>query len=215
MSSPTVETFQPCAESPAAESASRSSSCRTRSGTPPRRRSSCPAGSRRRGSACARPSSLRRAPWPTRCAARSTSCRAARCRRSPSRKDQISRVSGKWTMYFSVLHGQGTSLLSRRERRADRVHARHDALEVVVDHVEDRPPDAGHDPHVDDDVRRVGELHADLRHGRADRTHAEGEDVHRPAAHAAVEQPLQRLRASRTGRPSCWSGRRLPSRASR
>ena len=40
---------------------------------------------RRRGSACARPSSLRRAPCSTRCAARSISCRAARCRRSPSR----------------------------------------------------------------------------------------------------------------------------------
>jgi hypothetical protein len=28
----------------------------------------------------------------------------------PDPYDQISRVSGKWTMYFSLLHGHGTSL---------------------------------------------------------------------------------------------------------
>ena len=44
-----------------------------------------------------------------RCAARSTSCRAARCRRSPEPKDQIIRSSGNWTMYLVSLHGQATS----------------------------------------------------------------------------------------------------------
>ncbi len=87
--------------------------------------------------------------------------------------------------------GPGYVLLSRRERGADGVHARHDALSVVVDLREDGQTDAGHDAHVDDDVRRVGELHADLRHGRADWSHAERQHVHGPPAHGAVEQLLE------------------------
>ena len=88
----------------------------------------------------------------------------------PDPYDQISRVSGKWTMYFSSLHGHGTSAWPGRERRADAVHARHDALVVLVDLREHRQADPRHDPHADDDVGRVGELHADLRHRRADRS---------------------------------------------
>ena len=49
------------------------------------RSASCPRAIRRRGSACARRASPARGPSPRRCAARSTSCPAARCRRSPSR----------------------------------------------------------------------------------------------------------------------------------
>ena len=64
---------------------------------------------------------------------------------------------------------------------------------VLVDLLEHRQADARHDPHVDHDVRRVGQLHADLRHRRADRTHAERQHVHRAAAHAAVEKLLQLL----------------------
>ena len=45
--------------------------------------------------------------------------------------------------------------------------------------------DAGHDPHVQDDVLAVGDLHADFREPRARRTHQEGDDVHRPALHCA------------------------------
>ena len=51
----------------------------------------------------------------------------------PDPNDQISRVSGKWTMYFSGLQGHGHIGLARRERHADAVHARHDALDVLVD----------------------------------------------------------------------------------
>ena len=47
---------------------------------------------------------------------------------------------------------------------------------------------ARHDAHADRDVERIGELHADLRQRRADRAHDERHDVHRPPAHAAVEQ---------------------------
>ena len=46
-----------------------------------------------------------------------------------------------------------------------------------------RAAHAGHDPHVHDDVRRVGQLDADLRDRRADRAHAERDHVHRAAAH--------------------------------
>ena len=36
-----------------------------------------------------------------------------------------------------------------------------------------------------DDVGRIGELDADLGDGRADRPHAEGDDVQRAALHAS------------------------------
>ena len=85
----------------------------------------------------------------------------------------------------------GHVLLAGRERGADGVHAGHDALLALVDLREDGQADPGHDPHADDDVGRVGELHADLRHRRADRPHAERQHVHRPPAHRAAEQLLQ------------------------
>ena len=43
-------------------------------------------------------------------------------------------------------------------------------------------------PHVDDDVRRVGDLDADLGDLRAGRAHDVGHDVHLAALHGAVEQ---------------------------
>ena len=52
------------------------------------------AGSRARGSACARRASPPRAPARRRCAARSTSCRAARCRRSRSRRSRSASPRG-------------------------------------------------------------------------------------------------------------------------
>lgn len=45
----------------------------------------------------------------------------------------------------------------------------------------------GHDAHRAHDVRRVGELHADLGVRRVQRAHAERDHVHDPAAHAARE----------------------------
>ncbi len=54
----------------------------------------------------------------------------------PDPYDQISRVSGKWTMYlFSELHGQGTSACPRLERGADGMDAGHE-LAVVAQHLE-------------------------------------------------------------------------------
>ena len=78
--------------------------------------------SRRRGSACARPSSLRRARCSRRCAGRSISCRAARCRRSRSRssRSRASRESGRCTSPCCT----ATARPSGRARAARRRSAR-------------------------------------------------------------------------------------------
>ena len=55
-------------------------------------------------------------------------------------------------MYFVSLQGQGTSCSPGLERHADRVHAGHDALHVLVDLGEDRCADTSHDAHLRDDV---------------------------------------------------------------
>ena len=95
-------------------------------------------------------------------------------------------------MYFSLsLHGQATSFCARRERRADRMHARHERA-VLAEPVGDRAAHARHDAHVDGDVGGIGDLDADLRDRRADRPHRERHHVHRAPAHAAVEQAVQR-----------------------
>ena len=94
---------------------------------------------------------------------------------------------------LGVVAGPGDVLLAGCERRADGVHAGDDALVVLVDLGEDGSADAGHDAHVDDGVGGVGELDADLRHGRADGAHGEGQDVHGAAAHAAAEERLELL----------------------
>ena len=198
----------PALEALRAGSAWRSWSCRRRSGTRRRRRSSRPRGSRRPGSACARRASPRRAPCTRRCAARSTSCRAARCRRSrePKRPDR------------ALLGEVDDVLVLRVARPGDVLLARPSGTPTECRHGTNSPSSpstsstalahAGHDPHVDDDVGGVGDLHADLRDGRADRAHAERHDVHRPARACTREQPgegaLHLLR-----RPSsCWSARR-------
>ena len=112
-------------------------------------------------------------------------------------------------MYFVVgLHGHGTSRLARRERRADRVQAGTKSPSVA-EHVERGAAHARHDPHVDDDVGRVGELDADLRDRRAERAHAERDHVHRAAAHRSRRTARAASPASRPGAPSCWSARRL------
>ena len=77
--------------------------------------------------------------------------------------------------------------LARHQRRADAVHARHEVA-IVAEHLEHRAAHARHDAHVDRDVRRIGELDADVRDRRAERPHRERHHVHRAAAHAASEQ---------------------------
>jgi len=78
------------------------------------------------------------------------------------------------------------------ERRADGVHAR-DEHAVVAEGVEHGSAHPGHDLHVHRHIGRVGDLHTDLRDRRADRTHAEGDHVHRAPLHRAGEQLLQDL----------------------
>ena len=50
---------------------------------------------------------------------------------------------------------------------------------------------ARHQLHVDGDIGRVGQFDADVGDGRAERAHAERDDVHGAAAHAAVKQRLE------------------------
>ena len=90
-------------------------------------------------------------------------------------------------MYFSSLHGHATSCLARRERRADRVHGL-DPRRAAGDLAQHVGADAGHDADRGDGVGAVGDLHADVRERAADRAHRERHDVHRAAAHAALEE---------------------------
>ncbi len=69
--------------------------------------------------------------------------------------------------------------------------AGHYALFVFVDFLENIDSDARHDSHVHDYVGRVRELHPDLRHRTAYRSHTEGEHVHGASLHGAVELFLQ------------------------
>ena len=79
---------------------------------------------------------------------------------------------------------------ARGQRRAHGVHARHEVA-VVTQHVDGTLAHARHQLHVDGDIGRVGQLDADVGDGRAERAHAERDDVHGAAAHAAVKQRLE------------------------
>ncbi len=83
-------------------------------------------------------------------------------------------------------------LLTRGQRRTDRMNRRHEVA-VGTEDVPHLLRHARHDSHVYNDVRRIGDLHAAVRDVRAQRPHRERHDVHRAAAHATVEQALQRL----------------------
>ena len=85
----------------------------------------------------------------------------------------------------------GNILLAGREGHADRVHAWYDALVVFIDFCVDGQTNARHNAHVDHHVRRIGELHPDLRHGRTNRAHAERKYVHGSSFHRAVEELFQ------------------------
>ena len=76
------------------------------------------------------------------------------------------------------------------ERGAHRVQRRHEVA-VLADQLERRPAHPGHDAHVDDDVRRVGDLDTELGDPRAQRAHRERHHVHRATAHRAGEQALE------------------------
>ena len=53
-------------------------------------------------------------------------------------------------------------------------------------------PHTRHDAHAHGHIRRVGDLHADMRDGGADRPHGEGQHVHGAAPHAPCEQARSR-----------------------
>ena len=93
---------------------------------------------------------------------------------------------------FSALHGHGTSSAPSASGMPDRVHARHE-LAFGAERVQRAPAHARHDAHAHGDVRRVGQLHADVALVRAERTHREGHHVHRAPAHRACEQLVERL----------------------
>ncbi|OWW20117.1 hypothetical protein AYR66_12055 [Noviherbaspirillum denitrificans] len=81
-------------------------------------------------------------------------------------------------------------LLTRTQRLADGVHAGHE-LAFGAQHVVHGLAHAGHDAHVDGDVRGIGQLDADVGDRGTQRAHGERHHVHGAAAHAAVEQPVQ------------------------
>ena len=136
--------------------ASPGSSCRTPTGTRRSRSASARPGSRARGSACARPASLPCAPasWPG--AAPGTSCRAAHCRRSRSRRTR------------SCCPGEVQ--MKRRSGLRSPSECRHRVKSVGRQVVEGDRAHARHDAHVEHDVLAVGDLDADLGEARARRT---------------------------------------------
>jgi len=50
-----------------------------------------------------------------------------------------------------------------------------------------------HQFHINDDIRRIGKLHAELRNRRANRSHTKRHDIHRSAFHRTVEFRRKRL----------------------
>ena len=72
------------------------------------------------------------------------------------------------------------------------MHSAHE-IAVFAENLKHGASHPRHDVHVGDDVGRVGDLHADLGDGRADRTHAVGNNVHGAAHHRAREQSRQLL----------------------
>jgi hypothetical protein len=63
---------------------------------------------------------------------------------------------------------------------------------VGAEHVVHRAAHARHDAHVDRHVRRIGQFDADVGDRRTERAHRKRHHVHRAAAHAAVEQAVER-----------------------
>ena len=83
----------------------------------------------------------------------------------------------------------GLVLFAVLERRADGVHAGHE-LAGFTDHVIHGAAHARHEFHVDGHIGAVGQFHAHMGDGRAERAHGERNHVHGAACHAAVKQRL-------------------------
>src|ERR1700694_245874 len=80
-----------------------------------------------------------------------------------------------------LIAGPSNIALPRSERSANAMYARDHALFALVDFFEHAFADAGHDAHVDNYVRRIRQLDADLGHGAADGAHAERKHIHSAA----------------------------------
>ena len=87
--------------------------------------------------------------------------------------------------------GPGAIFLSRTERRADRVQAGNE-FAVGAEFLDHFCSDAGHDVHVADHVRAVGDLDADLGDGGIDRAHGKGNHIKGATPHASLVEPPHR-----------------------
>src|SRR5690554_6517845 len=99
---------------------------------PPRRRSSPPADPRRRGSTCARPSTLRPLPCLKQCATRSTSSPAMHCPVARTVTPDLTRL-GKMNDVFLSIAGPRHILLPFSQRRSHGMYAGYDALLRLID----------------------------------------------------------------------------------
>ena len=90
---------------------------------------------------------------------------------------------------FAGLHGHATSRAPGAS--GTRMDARNERT-LFAEHGVHAGTHARHHPHVGDDIRAVGDLHADLRDGTSERTHRKRHDVQRASAHAALEEAAQR-----------------------
>ncbi len=91
---------------------------------------------------------------------------------------------------FYGVAGPRHVLLARLQRRAHRVHGRHE--EAILAHgVQGLFAHPGHHPHGQGHIGAVGDLDAQGADRRAHRTHAERHHIQGPPAHAAPEQVLQ------------------------
>jgi len=61
-----------------------------------------------------------------------------------------------------------------------------DEYTIFSQNIKDLCTNSGHDVHIRDNVRGIGNFNADLSNGRTHRTHAERDDVHRSALHTSV-----------------------------
>src|SRR5262249_47400046 len=98
---------------------------------------------------------------------------------------------GKVHDVLFLVAGPGNIFLSFSQWRTYAVNTGHHPAEIFVNQLEYIDADSRHDAHAHDDIRRIGQLYADLRHRRSDRPHTEGEHVHGASAHCAVEHLLQ------------------------
>ena len=147
---------------------------------------------------------------------RSTSCRAARCRRSPSRttRSRASPGSGRCTSPGCTATARPAAP-ARAARRRCACTARR-ACRPCRSRANTGRPMRAMIRMLTTTYGRIGELHADLRHRRADDAHAERQHVHRPA------RPCEPLNSSFSLRahlervdPVVGRARRCPSTASR